>query len=159
MIRAVLDTNVVVSAVLSPQGIPAQILLAGIEKAFTFLFSPPIFTEIRRVLNYPKIARQLSSRQVSNAELEELFTNLASFAVVTPGELVVDVVAADPDDNMFLACALEGRADFLVSGDAHLLELKSHQGVVIVTPQEFLAILEKQKARRLNQEKNNKTAP
>ncbi|MBI5559072.1 MAG: putative toxin-antitoxin system toxin component, PIN family [Deltaproteobacteria bacterium] len=149
MIRAVLDTNVVVSGILSPQGVPAQILRAGIDKAFTFLFSPPIFIEIRRVFHYPKIAKLLSARQIAHAELEDLLASLAAFAVITPGKLVVEVVSADPDDNMFLACALEGRADYLVSGDTHLLTLKTYRHISIVTPQEFWALLEKQKAHRL----------
>lgn len=59
-------------------------------------------------------------------------------AELTPGRLLVDLITADPDDNKFLACAEEGAADFIVSGDRHLLELGQYRGSRIATAREFL---------------------
>jgi len=62
-------------------------------------------------------------------------------AVLTPGELAVEAVADDPADDLVLACALEGNADFIISGDKHLLNLRNYQGIKMVTPAEFLESL------------------
>jgi len=62
-------------------------------------------------------------------------------AVLTPGELAVEAVADDPADDLVLACALEGNADFIISGDKHLLNLRNYQGIQMVTPAEFLESL------------------
>jgi len=66
---------------------------------------------------------------------------LRTEAVQTKGALHVKVIADDPDDDKFLACATEGGADYVVSGDHHLLNLNSYQGICIVTPAAFLHVL------------------
>jgi uncharacterized protein len=62
-------------------------------------------------------------------------------AILAEGDLEVDAVVADPDDNKYLAAAVEGLADFVVSGDDHLLALKAHEGIRIVSARDFLALL------------------
>jgi uncharacterized protein len=63
-------------------------------------------------------------------------------SVVTEGELTVSIVSRDPEDNKFLACAQEGKADYLVTGDDDLLNIKSHEGTLIVPPAAFLSVLQ-----------------
>jgi len=63
-------------------------------------------------------------------------------SVVTEGKLTANIVTQDPDDNKFLACAREGQADCLVSGDGHLLGLEVYEGTQIITPAAFLAVLQ-----------------
>jgi hypothetical protein len=56
----------------------------------------------------------------------------------TAGRVRVNAVPSDPDDNIVIACALEGRADFVVTGDRHLLSMKHYRGISIVSPRQFL---------------------
>jgi putative PIN family toxin of toxin-antitoxin system len=139
MIRVVLDANVFVGAVLSPGGFPADILRAWRDERFHLVMSPAILEEIERVLRYPKIRR----RHRWQAEHLRLFIeDLARLAILTPGELELNVIAEDPSDNRYLECAIEGDADCLVSGDQHLLRLGAYQKIAILAPRAFLDILE-----------------
>jgi len=139
MIRVVLDANVFVRAVLSPGGFPADILRAWRDERFHLVMSPAILEEIDRVLPYPKIHR----RHRWQAERLRLFIeDLAHLAILTPGELQLNVIAEDPSDNRYLECAIEGDADYLVSGDQHLLRLGAYRKIAILAPRAFLDILE-----------------
>ena len=138
MIRAVLDANVLVSAVLSPVGVPSQILDEWRAERFALLVSAAILEEIARVLEYPRIAR---GHRWPHAKVQAFVAELGNVAILTPGELTLDIVRNDPDDNRYLECAVEGAADYLVSGDHDLLDLKEHRGIRIVTPKAFLQAL------------------
>lgn len=138
MIRTVLDVNVIVSAVLTPAGIPAQILDAWRAERFVLLVSSPILEELARVLEYPRIARL---HRWPRTKVREFASELAYLGIVTPGEIVLDVVRNDPADNRYLECAVEGAADYLVSGDQDLLDLHEHGGIRIVRPKTFLEAL------------------
>ena len=138
MIRAVLDANVVVSGVLSPAGVPGQILDEWRAERFALLVSAPILEEIVRVLEYPRIAR---GHRWPHAKVQEFVVELGNVAILTPGELTLNIVRDDPDDNRYLECAVEGAADYLVSGEHHLLALQDHRGISIVTPKTFLQAL------------------
>ena len=140
MIRAVVDTNLVVSAILSPGGKPAEVLrAAGVR--FDLVWSPAIALECRRVLASPKIARALRGRA---ADALALVDRLAALAVtmVDPDLLpAVRVVPRDPDDDVLFATALAGGARLVVSGDARVLAVGSFGGVATASAVEFLAIL------------------
>lgn len=138
MIRAVLDVNVLISAILSSKGHPARILNKWRAGSFDLVMSLAILEEIERVLLYPKIKKRLSW---SDLEPDEFLLGLAQFAIMVSKEPRLDVVKEDPSDNKYLACAHKGQADFIVSGDQHLLKLQSYRGIKIVTPKEFLNIL------------------
>ncbi len=66
---------------------------------------------------------------------------LMEVIILVPGAIEVDEVKADPEDNKILACALEGKADFVVSGDHHLTDVGFFRGVSIVNPDTFLAFI------------------
>jgi len=138
VIRAVLDTNQYVSMAIKAGGTADRLLAAWREERFVLLLSPPILDEIVRVLRSPRLRRLI---RLTAPELNGLMESLLLDAELTPGRLAVDVVTRDPSDNMFLACAVEGRADYVVSGDDDLLTLGSYQGIPIVTAAEFLRIL------------------
>lgn len=139
MIRAVLDTNLFVSALISPLGIPAQLLDLWRAERFLPLISEPILVEIERVLSQPRLRRGYG---LTVARIEALIMGLRRFALLTSGELEVTGVARDPDDDKLLACALEGNADYLVTGDHDLLDLGSYQGIPIITAAAFLQMFE-----------------
>lgn len=140
MLRAVLDANVFVSALIRPQGPPGRILASFLEgPAFELVVSVSIFDELRRCLNYPQVRRRIA---VTDEELDLWVAALDLIAEPTEGTMEVRGVSEDPDDDQYLAAALEGRAQFIVSGDRHLLDLRTYEGVRIVTPREFLRLLE-----------------
>lgn len=137
--RVVLDANVFVSAILSPQGAPAQILGAWRDERFDLLISGAILDEIGRVLNYPRIVRR---HQWPPSRICTFLTDLASIAISTPGDLHLEVITECPADNRYLECTIEGTADYIVSGNRHLLSVDVYEGIPILTPRTFLTVLE-----------------
>lgn len=131
VIHFVLDTNVLVSSAL-PGSRLRPLIDAWQRGRCRLLISPEIFDEYLRVLTYPKF--QLSSDDIRRI-LERDVMPYSEMVRVTSH---VDVVKADPADNKFLACAIDGKADAIVSGDHHLLNLKTYQKIPIVTAREFL---------------------
>lgn len=143
MIRAVLDANIYVSARIRPQGPPGRILRLLLEnQLFQLVGSTAIFDEVQRSLRYPRIRRYLS---LSPDEIDRWVIALALIAEPTEGCLKLRAVEKDPDDDKYLIAALEGRAEYLVSGDSDLLALREYKGVSIVTAREFLRIIEARK--------------
>jgi len=136
MIRIVLDANVFVSAYLSPDSKPARVLkLAAEEGKFQLCASREILEEIMEVLKRPRLRKTYqSSAKEANAYIKAI----AAAAIMTTGLIKVNVIEADPADDKYLACALEAQAGYIISGDHHLLDLKSFQGIKIMTPGAFL---------------------
>jgi len=138
MIKAVLDTNVVVSAYLVPTGKPAEILSLARKGKLHIFLSLEIVDEIKQTLLSPKL------RKIHKNTTEQISLFVRAFskaATVTPGTKLVDFIKDDPDDNKILACALEGRVDYIVSGGHHLTDLKSFQSISIVNPHMFLQVM------------------
>jgi putative PIN family toxin of toxin-antitoxin system len=139
VLRAVLDANVLASAFIRPLGPSGRILSALVERnAFRLVLSTPILDEVRRVLFYPRLRKELPE---SDVDILMRVAALAILADLADGDLIVKTVKADPDDDKYLSAALLGRADVLVSGDHHLLDLKEYQGVRILKPRAFLELL------------------
>lgn len=124
MTRLVLDTNILVSAVIA-QGSPRTLLRACIDGTHTLLESPRTIAEFSEVVGRPKF-------KMTDVEVRRIVT-----AVVQVSELIetasrLSVIADDPDDDRFLELAVDGRAHLIVSGDKHLLSLKEFTGIPIV---------------------------
>jgi len=139
MIRAVLDVNVFVSALISPGGPPGRILDAWLEQRFLLVTSETIIAELRRVTSEPRLARRYGLTQ---GEVERLLAELPYLAIITPGSVEVQGVARHAEDDKLLACAVEGGAGYLVTGDNHLLSLGAFEGVTIVSPGDFEKLLD-----------------
>ena len=138
MIKVVLDTNVVVSAYLVPTGKPAEILSLARKGKLHIFLSLEIVDEIKQTLLSPKL------RKIHKNTTEQISLFIGAFskaATVTQGTKLVDFIKDDPDDNKILACALEGRVDYIVSGGHHLTDLKSFQSISIVNPHMFLQVM------------------
>jgi hypothetical protein len=141
MIRAVLDTNVWVSAILTPGNPPAKILELALTGKIRLIISPGIIREIRQVLQYPKVKKALNKQRITSQEVDEVILKLLKVGLITSGEILAAGVSDDPADDMIIACALEGQADFIISGDHHLTDLEDYQGIKIVVPATFLALI------------------
>jgi putative PIN family toxin of toxin-antitoxin system len=135
-LRVVLDANQFVSAVLVPVGHPSQILGIWRRGDLDVLVSPPILAEIRHVLFYPRLQ---SRHGWDTTRIDAFLEGVRTAAILTPGTTVVREVADDPSDDKYLACALEGSAHYIVTGDHHLLRLDPWCGIHIVRPAVFLA--------------------
>lgn len=137
MIRIVLDTNLFVSALLKPGSNPDIILRLVKDEKVLLLMSGSICLKISRVLTYPKIRKRLIA---SDEELKNFVQLLSTVAIITPDTLNLPPLDADPDDTKYLVCAVEGHADFIISGDHHLTDLVMYRGIRIVTPGDFIRI-------------------
>ena len=141
MIQIVLDTNVIISAIVNPDGSPGKILEQVFDQEVSLCLSPPMIDEIRRVLRYPKIVNSLKQKGRTVELEEEHIDKIVEIARVTTGQVTIKPTATDPDDDMFLECAIEANADYIISGDKHLKDLGNFQGVPILTPRAFLDML------------------
>lgn len=133
-VRVVLDTNVLVSAIVFG-GKPREILEMVKVKELSGVISPVLVAELEEILSkkikYPK-ERVL--------QVEKKMKNI--FRVVRPVKSIK--IVRDDDDNRVLEAAIEGKCDYVVTGDKDLLDLKSYRGVKILTPAEFLAEVSRQ---------------
>ena len=135
--RAVLDPNVLVSAAISPAGPPRQIIDAWIDERFELVVCPTLLDELREVLARPKLERWIRT------ELATAFVDgLEQDAIVVDDPTALPGVSPDPDDDYLIALAREAGADFLVSGDHHLLELVDPDPPVL-SPRGLLELLDR----------------
>jgi len=137
-VRLVLDTNTVVSALLW-RGAPHALLeTIGARRDLLLHSSPKLLAELADVLGREKFGAALAT---SGKSPEQLFSRYASVVRIVRSESVPAVVLSDADDDHVLACALAAQADLIVSGDAHLLNLKTYHRIPIVSATEALAQL------------------
>ena len=132
MFRIVADTNVLISAV-QFGGLPGTFLDHVFQRSFTLMTSPVLLDEL--------IGKLQTKFKRPEAETAALRARLEAVAVVLSPSLVLQVVPDDPDDNRVLECAVEGHADYVVSGDRDLLRLGSYANIPIVTIRQFLDTL------------------
>lgn len=137
--KVVLDANVYVSSLISPLGNLKKIVEYWGEGHLEVLLSVPIIAEIGRVLRYPRIARR---HKQDERNIQRFLKLLSSQATVTHPTIIVDAVKEDETDNRYLECAIAGEAEYIVSGDKHLLALREFQGIVILPPTAFIKLLE-----------------
>lgn len=145
LLLAVLDTNVLVSALILPGSLPARLLRRALAREFVLILSESILQELTRVLARPKMVQRYAMTPERAAAFESV---LRDVAVLVPGAVRVEAVPGDADDNHVVACAVEGHAEFLVSGDEHLRSLGQYQSVRIVSPAQFAAALDDGVARQ-----------
>jgi uncharacterized protein len=136
--RVVVDTNVVVSRYLSASGPPARMLAAWEHGTFDLLVFEPILAEHERVLLYDRL---MPLHHMTPEEVSTVVSDFRRLAIPVAPTRTLTVVAVDPSDNRFLECAEEGGADFVVSGDRHLLDVSEYRGIQILSPSTFLLLL------------------
>ncbi|MHB1465244.1 MAG: putative toxin-antitoxin system toxin component, PIN family [Thermoleophilia bacterium] len=136
MYKVVLDTNVYISALL--RGRKPEIVLrlsSAPFKRYDLYTSQEILKELDRVLGekflWPAENRELETRRIFE------------WADVVKPTKTISAIPSDESDNRILECAVKAKADFIVSGDSHLLNLKEYEGISVITPAQFLKKLEK----------------
>jgi putative PIN family toxin of toxin-antitoxin system len=135
-IRAVIDTNLFVSGLFADQGATCQLQDLWVKGAFELVVSEEILREVRNTLLKPAISKKLHLEKEGINGIIDLIREKA--VVVTEDLYKTDKVKKDRSDNKFLACGLETKADYIVSGDNHLLEIKHFHGIQIVDANTFV---------------------
>jgi putative PIN family toxin of toxin-antitoxin system len=128
-VRLVLDTNTALSGLLWG-GPPRRLIQAARSGEIGIVSSVALLTELRDVLGRPKFARRLTQQGFTGARV---FVDYMALVTIVAPALITPTILRDPTDDAVLAAAIGARADPIVSGDAHLLNLKSFQGIDIVT--------------------------
>lgn len=146
LFRVVVDTNVLISGLLSATGNPKRIIDGWLAGEFTLLTSDDMLEECERVLGYPKLQEGLKLATIPRDQFMAMLRTEGEGVEVTGLDL--SGVVRDPFAEIVLGCALSGNADYLVSGDEDLLTLGEYAGVKIISPREFVQVLEGQNVER-----------
>ncbi len=136
--KLTVDTNILVSATFW-NGASDKIIEKAEKKEVNLVLSKNIMDEFVKVLNYPEIQQKIKNKNLEMNRTVEKITAIASF--VEP-KVKLQIVKDDPNDDMILECAKEGRADYIVSNDKHLLKIKEFEGIKILKPEEFLKLID-----------------
>ena len=129
MTKVVVDTNVYISALVAG-GVPDEVLDLGREEKIAILVSSPILNEIQGVL--------LSKFKWETGRIEKTIASITDFTQSVDPQEEINVIKEDEPDNRILECAVEAKADFIISGDKHLNRLGTFRGINIQRPREFL---------------------
>ena len=141
MLRAVLDPGVLIAALLSRKGAPAQLLRAWVDGQFELVVSPNLVDELDRVLRRPRF-----TSYVSIADVDDYVGGLRRLATVLADPSPAPRAAPDPNDDYLVALAQAAKVHYLVSGDTHLTRLAIRPPVL--SPRAFLTFLESPPGRR-----------
>jgi putative PIN family toxin of toxin-antitoxin system len=132
MIRLVLDTNTLISAVGWRDSKQRKIIEACLFKEYLLIESAELLQEFATVISRPKFSF------VSEEQKNEFVTRLISHCEIVKPKKKLNIVKRDPADNKVLECSLEGKADYIITGDQHLLHLRQFGKTEILTASEFL---------------------
>ena len=135
-LKAVIDTNLFVSGLFGSDTISARIQDYWINLDFVLVTSIDIIKEVNRVFHYPRIQERFNPDEEN---IKRFFRLIFRKALITKDIYKTDRITDDPTDNKFLACALEGEADYVVSRDSHLRNLKHYHGIQIVDASTFVS--------------------
>lgn len=127
--RLVLDTNTALSGLLWG-GTPGRLIDAAQAGRVELACSAALLAELQGVLSREKFARQLTLRDL---KVSDIFDGYAALVLIVSPAVIDPTITRDPDDDQVLAAALAAQADLIVSGDAHLLDIKSFRNIKIVT--------------------------
>ncbi len=133
--KVVLDTNILISGI-HWKGQSEKIIREWFNGKFVMVSSIPIMNELTRILKEFKIP-------MGEAEIKKWENLIIEKAILVIPTKKINIVKEDPDDNKFLEAAIEGKAEYIVSQDKHLLKIKEYEGIKILNPYELLDVLEK----------------
>lgn len=140
MYRVVIDTNVLISGIIQKSGFPYKVVKFWENGALVLITSPAMIEEAKKVIEYPKIKKKYA---LGEDNIKQIVLNLLRYSIVVDNPQALNVIKEDPEDNRVLSTAIDGKADYIVSGDSHLLSLRSYKGIDIITPKGFCEIMRK----------------
>jgi uncharacterized protein len=145
--RLLLDTNIVVAGLLW-NGLPRRLLDLAIDDVITLYSDQVLLDELLHTLAYTKFRKRIAAYDTSPETLTGSYAALVT--LVTPA-VILPTIAQDHDDDAVLACALAAQVDLIVSGDAHLLNLKQYQRIPVVTAAQAMADIVARQDQRHNE--------
>lgn len=134
-LKAVIDTNLFISGLFSRDTVSSRLQDHWINQDFILITSIDIIKEVNRVLHYPRIQERFKPNPEN---IKRFFRLIFRKAMITKDQYKTDRIISDPTDNKFLACALEGKADYILSRDPHLRNLKHYHGIQILDATAFI---------------------
>ncbi|MBI4684797.1 MAG: putative toxin-antitoxin system toxin component, PIN family [Nitrospirae bacterium] len=134
MKRIVLDTNTLISGLLW-DGKEAGIIERTEKKEIKLFISPALLDELEGVLKREKFCKRLEGKEYT---VDKAISKIVLIATLVEPIHKINVIRNDPEDNRVLECAVSARADIIVSGDSHLLDIKNYSGIDIMTATEFI---------------------
>ena len=134
-LRAVIDTNLFISGLFARDTLSSQLQDLWINQDFQLITSVEIIKEVSRVLYYPRIQERFKPREEN---IRRFFRLIFRKAIISKDIYKTDRITDDPTDNKFLACALEKDADYIVSRDPHLRNIKHYHRIQIVDARSFI---------------------
>ncbi len=139
--KITVDTNVFISATFW-YGDSHRIIELGEKKKIDLILSKEIIEEYAGVLKYDEIRDKIKNK---NLEMKYTIQKIVSISTLVKPKVKLAIVKEDPDDNKILECAKEGKVDFIVTKDRHLLKLGEFEGIKIVTPEDLLKFIKMSK--------------
>lgn len=134
MLKVVIDTNVLVSALLKSGSTPALIISMVLQNHITLCLSDDIFSEYKEVLAYSKF------KKLNRHAINRLLLQLKQYSFWVDPQVTITTIKSDPSDNIFLKCALEAEADFFITGNTKHFTFEMFRQTRIVKPVQFLSI-------------------
>ena len=141
-LRAVVDTNLFVSGLFAKGSLSARLQDLWINQDFELVTSIEIIKEVSRVLHYPRIKERFNPKDET---IKRFFRLIFRKAIIAKDTYRTDRITDDPTDNKFLACAMEKEADYIISRDPHLRNIKHYHGIQIIDATTFIDKVTKQK--------------
>jgi putative PIN family toxin of toxin-antitoxin system len=137
MIKAVVDTNLLVSAFISPLGYPREIAGCWRRGDFILVTSREIVKEVNHVLHLPRVQVKY---HLAESDIQSFVLTLIHQGNCVSGELALKGAAPDPGDDKIISCAIEGEAQFIVTGDKALQQIKEYHGIKIINAEQFISV-------------------
>ena len=137
VLTAVIDSTVLVSAFLTEGGVSAELLRYAREGVFLVFLSKDILTETQHTLAYPRLRERYTYTDEDVAD----FLNRLRIAADLVDELPHLTVVRDPNDDMVIATAVRAQVAYIVTRDKDLLSLQDYEGIAMITPEAFIAIV------------------
>ena len=138
MLRAMVDTNLLVSGFISPFSYPREIERRWRNGEFVLVTSFGIIEEVNHVLHLPRIQQKY---HLTESDIQAFVLTLTHQADCVAGKVVLKGVASDPGDDKVISCAIEAQADFIVTGDKELQQLGVYLGIRIIDAESFIRVL------------------
>ncbi len=136
MLKVTVDTNVIISALLKKDSVPAKAMSYVLNNCQLYI-SRYILDELEEVLKRPKIRLVVGW---DNNRIKRYLAGLEEVGILVKHPPVMEIVKEDPTDNNILACAVSAQVDYLITGDNHLIQLRRYEEIKIVSPSEFLMV-------------------